>query len=340
MGSAAADIKGLDAYRSFGAAVSLQSDAAAFDWVTLTDPGKLTDAQRASLTAAPHRPAALGWVPRDSFAVAAGNGPIDTDGLPALLGLLGTSSLVGTQQTSTFTQVSPGLTPNGSVPVVGPDGTLQNLPPQFSVPPPVFSTPPPNPLDELGLTGKHSITQFLSGDSALAVGPGHAAGEPVSAVLVLGVKDENPVDATLGELGKAFNGGHLNESTDGSAILFSMDPLDSGFQPTYAVVDGYAVIGTDPAAVRGAIDAHRGKAADITTQEAFRSSSAAGSRGGLLFVDLQRVMSAVESALSDQDRADYDKNIKSNVAPLRTLVVTSTGDTRQQSVHMELRAAG
>jgi hypothetical protein len=337
--------QGLDADRSFGAALSVQSSSISLDTVTLTDPSKLPVAQRHALSAPARPAAALGWVPQDAFGVIAGTGPRSA-GMPPAFGLIGLLTVLGQQTSSVQAQASPRLSQppdfgsaNAPQPV-----PVETLPPDFgAAQSPVVqapSSPPPNPLDQLGLAGPDSPLAHLSGDSAIAVEPGSGA-QPVGGVVVLGLDQSAQFEAFLGGLMAMANDGQpLTTTAHGDAVIHSMHDVGMGYAPSYTVLDGYAVIGSDPRAVARAVDAHNGSAPNVTSSKLYASTIPANATGGLMFVDLQRLMSIVEKNLSGSDRADFDKNVKKDTDPLRTFAVTSSGDTRHQSVHVVLTVGG
>jgi hypothetical protein len=351
-------LAGLEAYRTVGLAVSAQSDAMALDSAILTDPSRLTADQRSAL-AAKGRPAALSWMPQDSFGVIASNGA-GGGSLPLAMAVIGGLSVVGHQTTSTFTNVSNGLTPSGPVgagnaPVVG-NGLVQpgsgldtgnglvqpgDLPPDLQAAPTPTMPPVPSedPLNQLGL---QDLASHLLPDAALGIGPGRD-GLPVSAVAAVGVDDAAAVDDFLHKL--PDNLGAQGQATwhdrqDGVVTIHSLDIGGTSLQPSYAMVDGFALIATDPTTLRSAIDAHTGRAAGVTASAAFRGSPAGSAAGGLLFLDFQALFSSVEQAMGGADRADFDQNVKPDVAPLRVLTITGSGDTQVQTSHVLLTVGG
>lgn len=307
----------LDAYQSFGATVSLQSDSVALDTVMLTDPLKMPSAMRQALSAPAKRSTMLGWIPQDSFALVASSGPSSgAASLPAAAigGIIGLT-VIGKQ-------VSPTDTSAPSSPLPSSDEINQAL-------------------QQLGITGPDGIAAHLTGESALFVGPTTGAA-PVSAVVVLGTDDAAKMETFLQNLGDALIGGGQpapwQVQKDGSVAIHYVDLSPQvPVLPAYAVVDGYAVIGTDPAAVRHAVDAHRGVEGNVTSSPSFRGSDAAKATGSLVFFDLQRILATVENNLSSSDRADFDKNVAPDLKPLRTLVISSSGDVRHQSTHLVVK---
>jgi hypothetical protein len=306
----------LDAYQSFGATVSLQPKSVALDTVMLTDPAKMTASMRQTLSTVPRRSAMLGWIPKDSYAlIASSGGSGGASSLPvAALGAVAGLTVIGQQVSGTSSSGDSSSGPSS-------DQLTQAL-------------------QQLGLTGPDGIANHLTGESALFVTrPTVAGGLPVSAVAVLGTDDPVKMETLLQNLGSIITGGGQTAQWQvehhGAIDIHYLDlSSQAGVLPAYAMVDGYAVIGTDPGAVRHAIDAHRGVENDVTSSSAFRGSEAGAATGQVLFFDLQHILAAVEDNLPSGDRADFDKNVAPDLRPLRTLVVTSSGDVHHQSTHV------
>jgi hypothetical protein len=328
----------LDAYQAFGAALSLQPNAVALDSVTLTDPAKMTASMRQALSAPAKHLAMLGWIPQDSYALVASSGPssgaaiLPVAAIGAIVGL----TVIGQQVSSSRASISEGLSSGMSG---GSDSGLT-------------APPPPAPsndqltqgLQQLGISGPDGILAHLTGESALFVGPSTGPA-PVSAVAVLGTDDPAKMESTLQKLGSLLTEGgqqaQWQVQQDGAIAIHYLDlSSQAGVLPAYAMVDGYAVVGTDPVAVRHAVEAHRGLEGNVTSAAAFRGSEAASATGQVMFLDLQRILGAVENTLSGSDRADFDKNVAPDLRPLRTLVVTSSGDLHHQSSRMVVTLSG
>jgi hypothetical protein len=332
----------LDAYRTFGATLSLQQNGAALDTVTYTDPSKMSASAREALTSQPRDGAMLSWVPQDSFAVIASS----TKGGSGLVGpaaaVIAALTVVGKQETSTFSNVSNGLDQGSS------DAGSAPPPPPL----PVDTTPQQSNdqvnqmLDQLGVTGSGGILSHLTGESAIFVGPGSKS-LPVDAVAVLGTDDPAGMDSTLRKLGDLVLGGGDGQSVpwqtlqDGSVAIHYLD-LGSGAPvlPAYAVDGDYVLIGTDPSSVRHAVDAHNGTESSITSQDHFRSATAGQPTASVTFVDLQRIAQAIESSLSGSDRDSFDQNAMPVLRPMRTFTATSGGDVHHQTAHMVLTFGG
>ena len=305
----------LDAYQSLGLTVSLQPNAVAMDTVIETDAAKLPLAMRQQLAKTPARTAMLDWIPQDSFGLLAssasssGSAPLPLFAVGVIAGL----TVIGTQ-------VDTSTPPSDSSSSPSSDTLTQAL-------------------QQLGLTGPDGLAGKLTGDAALFVNPPTSSSLPVSAVAVLGTNDPQAVEGVLQKLGTLLtNGGQLaqwQDQKDGAVDIHYLDlSAQAGVLPAYAMVDGYAVIGTDPAAVRHAVDAHRGVESSITASPVFKRSGAAGATGSLFFLDLQGILGVVDNNLPAGDRANFDKNVAPDLKPLKTLTVTSSGDERHQSSHL------
>lgn len=329
----------LDAYQSFGATLSLQQDGAALDTVAYTDPSKLSASAREALTSQPRNGAMLSWVPQDSYAVIASSTKGGNGFAGPAVAVIAALTVVGRQETSTFTNVSPGLTQDGS------NGTAPPVPPLPVAESTQSSSDQLNQLlDQLGLTGSNGVLSHLTGESAIFVGPGSKS-LPVDAVAVLGTDDPAGMDATLQKLGDLVAGGDASSlwqtQQEGSVTIHFLD-LGSGAPvlPAYAVDGNDVLIGTDPAAVRHAIDAHNGTESSITSQDHFRSATAGQSTAQVTFLDLQRIASAIENSLSGTDRDDFDQNAMPVLRPMHTFTATSGGDVYHQTSHMVLTFGG
>jgi flagellar basal body-associated protein FliL len=307
LGAAAGSMPGLDtvrALRSIGMSLSAQPDGLAFDLTVRFDPSKLDPATRGELDAPVHENATLSFVPADSYAVA-------------------------TQQ--------------------GLDTTLKQVLDQ------ALSTPQGERLRKrLGIDDALSA---LTGDMAFEIGPGSGA-TPVGGALVLGVDDPAAVQHTLDGLAdlalasqqRAYasapvpaqgdrSGGQMTELSllqlgpapkvgwrtttyQGTTIRYLVDPSisGSGFLPTYAVVDGAAMIGSSPAEIRKLIDVKGGQPS-ITSSLAYTRALARVPRGSSSFyLDVTGIVSRFASALP--------RDVEANIEPIKTVV---TGGTNSSS---------
>ncbi|HEV7679588.1 MAG TPA: hypothetical protein VGQ42_13570 [Candidatus Dormibacteraeota bacterium] len=118
----------------------------------------------------------------------------------------------------------------------------------------------------------------------------------------------------------------------GGVDIHSLVLPNSTVSPAYAVIGGNALLGTSTAAVRHAVDTHNGAPA-ITAASLFKSSPASGATGGLLFVDAQHVLSAIESSLSSSEKAGFDKDALPYLRALPTVAVTGSQSAAEQHTH-------
>jgi hypothetical protein len=347
----------LDAYRSFGMSVQAESDAVSSDWVTLTDPSKLSDTARQQLAGVPRPLDSLSWVPQDSYGVVAwSGGNTSTPSFSAVLGAMAGLTVIGRQvDSSAAPSVQKGLL----------------------VPPPSSSSAAVDPFSALqGLSAPGGLTSHLTG-GALAVGPGDG-GAPVSVVATLqtdGSPDVAPqleilfdgltggtraaLDATFCNIANGINqGGGLaplppgsqcptakpklpqwQTTHEGGVDVHYLGSATANPTPAYAVVGGTVVIGSSVTTVAHAVTGHS-SGMSITGQPAFHSSDAANALGGVFFVDLQRVVGAVDSSLSGADKSSFDSNALPNLRPLRVFTVTSSSTISEQRIHMVLTVGG
>jgi len=312
-------VDALDAYQSFGAAVSLQKDGIAVDTVTTTDPAKLPAAMREALGRPAHRTAMLDWTPQDSWAVFTSGDASDKE-----------RSAVGSDLFAFAAMSLSQSTPSG---------------PDLTAPPGLSETATAPTLDQqlqdFGLTGPDGLLDHLTGTSAFFVGPGTGS-LPFSAVFVAGTDDSARTAAVLQKLGDLATGGSTVRwrqwPYDGAPIHYlDLGPDAGGIMPAYTVVDGYAVIGTDPLAVQHAVDTHRGTQPGITSTRDFRGSPAVKATGGVVFVDIPLIVDAIEGSIEGSSMQDFQKNVKPNLQPLRTLTSTSSSDARHQTTHTVLQ---
>jgi Protein of unknown function (DUF3352) len=298
---------GLDALRAMkgiGLSVSAQPDGIAIDTTIRYDPTKLDPATRQQLDEPAHRNATLSFVPADSFAVI-------------------------TQQNV--------------------DLALKQMVDQ------ALSTPQGERLrSQLGLDDTISA---LTGDAVFEVGHGTAA-VPAGGALVIGISDAAPVQHTLDQLADlalAYQSSStftvqptagLTKRQERSLGLLTRQPKPSwktisyqgttirylqgsgldlmGLAPAYAVLDGAAVIASNPAEIRKLIDT-KAAGSDVTTSAAYARALARVPKGASSFyVNVEGIISEVGGLLPP--------DVRQNVEPVKSLVAGSDdSSTRSNS---------
>jgi Protein of unknown function (DUF3352) len=310
--------------------VSAEPSGIELDLVTTVDPTKLTPQMRSALEAASGAGGendSLTWVPEDAYGV------VSTDGLRAELeaaltqaggagaaalgglGLTGTDGVVAHLTGDAALEVSPGAghLPTGGV-VIGtddPEGMRAFL---NRVSAEVASAVVPQPLDSLG----PNELRGLDGASA----------RRLERLLNSAVRSAPASWTSSTYKGVTIRSLELPPSLTGTN--------DFGLHPSYAVVDGAAIIAASPEAIHAMVDAHDGT--DISESAGYRSATAAlgGSDAQLLYVDLDRVVAAVREALPPDERASFDAGAAPNLEPLDAFVAGSRSTSAGSTTRMVL----
>jgi hypothetical protein len=301
--SGAGGLGTLEAMRSIGVSLAAEPDGFSIDSTLLLDPSKLDQTTRDQLDAPVHPNAALAYVPSHAFAVAS-------------------------QENA--------------------DDTLRQAVDQ------ALATGQGEKLrSKLGLD---DAIDALTGDSVLEIGPGTAV-VPVGGALVLGVKDAAPVRHTLDGLANLA----LRETSSplgtasvrqnaipgfspprpawktttyhGVSIRYLQDPsiADAGFLPAYAVMDGAAVIASNPAEIRLIVDT-KASGEDITSSDTYtRALARVPSGSSSFYVDVAGIVADVGAFLPP--------DVKANVEPVRTIVAGSEDSSTRTTarVFIEIR---
>ena len=283
----------LDAVRSAGLALSAQRGGVAADLAVVTDITKLDPATRRALQSIATANPALDWVPSDAAGLlAASCGTVVAAGLLAAGGLRETLHALteGMGAAATATPADLGL-----------------------------------PLAGLPVDPREALTH-LDGNLALEVRA--APGSPPGGALVTGIDDERAVRSLLSRLVGAIAGTAWPQTATYRGTTITSLPVpglgDAGVAPAYAVLDGVAVMGSSPSEVRAAIDAHAG-GTRITGAPGFTAAGAYAPGSPVLYLDLQRIRAAVERALPAEMRPEYDRDLRANLAALRSLRITRQG---------------
>jgi hypothetical protein len=310
-GGAQPGFETLRAMRGIGLSLSAQPDGIALDMTIRYDPLKLDPATRQQMDAPAHENAMLSFAPGDSFAV------------------IGEENI---------------------------DDSLKQVVDQ------ALSTPEGERIrSRLGLDATISS---LTGDVALEVGRGTAA-VPAGGAVAIGVTDPAPVQQTLDGLADlviAAQGpggfpagtgvklptrqqrqlGTLLEQPrpawktttyQGTTIRYLQEPslASSGVLPAYAVVDGAAIIASNPAEIRKMIDT-KAAGSDVTTSESYmRALRRVPSGATTVYVDVAGIVSEVGAALPP--------DVRENLAPVKTVVSGSedSSSVTTSRVFVEIR---
>jgi hypothetical protein len=298
-GLGAGTAPGLDllrAIRGVGATLSAHPDGLAFDVAVRLDPSELDPATRLQLDQPVHENGVLGFVPADAYAVA-------------------------TQQ--------------------GLDETLKQTVDQ------ILATPEGERIRQR--IGVDDTLAALTGDLAFEVGPGSGP-VPAGGAILIGVRDPSAVQRTLDGLAElvliarrqagapAFGDVSGLERHDvletvpkatwrsstyqGTTIWYLDDPelSGTGFVPSYAVVEGAAIVGSSPTEIRKVIDTQAGSEPNIGASSSYRRAVSRVPDGASTFyVDVGAMVSRFGSQLPP--------DVVSNIEPFKTVVQGSSSSS-------------
>jgi uncharacterized protein DUF3352 len=185
--------------------------------------------------------------------------------------------------------------------------------------------------DEIGLTGPKGVLPHLSGEFALEATVDRSF-TPAGALL-LATDDAASM--------RAFLAGLLTLATESSSprpspttsvyqgvTITSLNvpqlSMQGRFVPSYAVVDGMGILASTPAELRVIIDAHRTRsniAGEATYAAATRASLSRPA--GIFYVDLGRLVKALEAAPSGGLGKPLDSKARANLAPLKAFIMSA-----------------
>jgi hypothetical protein len=202
------------------------------------------------------------------------------------------------------------------------------------------------PLDQLGLTGPDGVVANLTGDASIEVGPG--AGRYPTGALVLGTTDPKGMRAFLDQISGEVVGAFASSLAPGPtwasttyrgveirSLVMSGDEEPS-VRPSYAVVDGAAILAASPEAIRASLDAHEGES--IASEGSFRAAVAAidGVDRQLLYVNVDGVGRAIREALPPGERSAFDLEVAPSLEPIDAFVAGTRTTAAGSSTRMML----
>lgn len=310
--------------------VSAEPSGIELDVATTLDPTKLTPQMRAALEAArgaggPNE--ALTWVPGDAYGVVTTNalrseleaGLEQAAGMQGDvlggLGLTGPDGIVAHLTGDAALQVSPaaGRFPTGGI-VIGtddPEGMRAFLDRISSR---VIDALAPAPLDALGSSDLRGLDR--------------ASARRLERLL----SSAGPT-ASLTWTSSTYRGVAIRSLELPPPVI---DAAGFDIRPSYAVVDGAAIIAVSPEAIHAMVDAHDGT--DVSESEGYRAAIAAlgGSDAQLFYLDVDRVAAAVRELLPPPERTSFDAHVAPNIEPIDAFVAgsrsTTTGSTTRMVV--------
>jgi Protein of unknown function (DUF3352) len=279
------------AYGGLGVALVARSDGIELDGTENYNASKLTADQRAQLGIAPHTNGSLAFIPRTA---------------------LGMFALTGLQQT--LNSVLTTVAPSGSAI----DSTLQ----------------------QFGVTGSAGIITHLSGDAGVEVDQVPGQTLPTGALL-FSTDSTTAAQTFLDNLMSSIcrqssvcDPSQVTRQVD-KGVTISSVPVSaaggSGVQPSWAVSNGWAIIGSSPAEVRAVLDSHA-SGSTIGTSSSYQAVTTHVGTGnnGVLYVDVPAVLRAIRTALPPGAQASFD----SSAAPYLGHCGAVELATRNASDHM------
>jgi hypothetical protein len=301
---------GLDQLRAIvgvGATLSAHPDGLSFDVAVRMDPSKLDPATRLQLDQPVHENGVLGFVPADAYVVA-------------------------TQQ--------------------GLDETLKQTVDQ------ILNTPEGERIRQR--IALDDTLAALTGDLAFEVGPG--SGPVPAGAILIGVRDPSAIQRTLdgladlvilarrraedpafGDLSelerqnvdKAVPKATWRSSTyQDTTISYLDDPelSGTGFVPSYAVVEGAAIVGSSPTEIRKVIDTQAGNEPNIGESSSYLGAVTRVPDGASTFyLDVEAIVSRFGSQLPPE--------VASNIEPFKTVVqgTSSSSSLTTYRLFIEIR---
>ncbi|MDQ6710162.1 MAG: DUF3352 domain-containing protein [Candidatus Dormibacteraeota bacterium] len=290
------NIKDLDAFVGIGAALSAADNGIAADLLVKFDQSKLSPATRQALASAGRPDAILTWVPRGSEAVVA----------------------VGNL-----------------------NRTVQTLVDASKSDPSIVAS-----SNAFGLTGPGGILPHLTGGAALEAQVG--SGVSPSGAILLATDDAASLRTFFGKLltsassvGTALIPGStgsqkppstpaVRTATYRGTVITSLSVPQSGLAllaPSYAVLDGVGIFGSNLASVTAVIDAHKG-AETIAADPSYKAAIASSLRKPSLvaYVNVSSLIAGVRRLAASS--AVPDKTLTA-VAPIKAVMLTATSQSDQ-----------
>jgi hypothetical protein len=297
----------LRAIRGVGATLSAHPDGLAFDVAVRMDPSKLDPATRLQLDQPVHENGMLGFVPADAYVVATQQG-LDETLKQTVDQILNTPEGERIRQRIALDDTLAALT-----------GDLA-----FEVGP--GSGPVPAGAILIGVRDPSAIQRTLDGLADLVIIARRRAGDPAFGD-VSGLERQN-VD-------KAVPKATWRSSTYQDTTIWYLDDPElsgTGFVPSYAVVEGAAIVGSSPTEIRKVIDTQAGNEPNIGESSSYRDAVSRVPDGASTFyLDVEAIVSRFGSQLPPE--------VASNIEPFKTVVqgTSSSSSLTTYRLFIEIR---
>jgi hypothetical protein len=279
-----AQLQSLSAYRGAGFAVSANSDGIMLTGTEDYDVSRLTADQRAAIAIPPHQNGSLTYVPSTAY---------------------GVTAFTGMQQG--LRSIIDASAPPGS-------GLARSL-------------------LQLGVTGTDGILNHLSGDAGIEVDRVAGHTEPAGAAMfktdssTVAQRFLDNLVSTLCDQSRACDPTMIT-SQDDKGVQISSIPLSgldsAGVEPSWAVSDGWAIVGSSPGEVRAALDSHA-SGTSITTSPTYTAVTGhlGQNSNAMTYLDVSAIAAAIRGVLPPQQQAAYDRDVAPYLAPVKALGVSS-----------------
>ena len=191
-------------------------------------------------------------------------------------------------------------------------------------------------IAKLHLIGPKGLLGLLSGDLGVQVGPGSGL-LPVGGTVLIGMNDGEAAQAwldahllkTLGGVVPGLQSATKIEDYNGVKITYAGDLL-SGVSFAYGVVNDTVVIGASVKSVEEAVDLAQNGGGIVTDADYSAATDGLPGTESLVYVDVQGILTAVQSILPGQAYQDFLDQGGENLQPI-TVVVAGTESDEQGS---------
>jgi hypothetical protein len=270
----------LAGYQGIGAALVATSSGITVSSTVDFDASKLSAAARATLGVAAHANGAIDFIPSHAF---------------------------------------------GFITLVGLPQTLRSL---VSLGVPGLGTSAGQALDQLGITGSSGIISHLTGDAGIEVEQLPGAHVPSGALLIAtdaSSAAQNFLDRLANTICSAAQGcvsavpsrQAYRGVTISTMTITGTDSSQLG--PSWAVVNGWAIIASTPAEIRSVIDARHGSNIAASPQYQAVAGQVGTSNNGMFYLNVHALVAAVRAVLPADAAATFDREVAGYLAPVQAI---------------------
>jgi len=110
-------------------------------------------------------------------------------------------------------------------------------------------------------------------------------------------------------------------------VTISSVPLSGGagvgVEPSWAVINGWAIVGSSPAEVRAALDSHA-SGSGIGKSSAFQTATShvTATSNDLFYMDVPAVVSAIRNILPPAAQASFDRKVAPYLSPIGAVALS------------------